>query len=179
MLNMECPSYAQTTGESNIIGVVEPQKPIFGLCTAIPEGLSSEIQAAVIDFVRSSGLPDGVDVKGFYYQTLQSIANSAILGQGRELWLGTHKGKLLTYILASISPDFDGRLAYTVHQAWVKNEERGQPWVRAAWQLVRQRAKNTLCTHFVVHSTKGRTEAYCRFLGKGFRKHSEILKEEI
>lgn len=151
----------------------------FELVNSIPNGMSQQFHDAVIDFMSSSNLPKGIDKNGFYYQTLQAIANSAILGQGRELWLGVNGNELYTYILASIGPDFDGRLSYTVSQAWVKEDQRGKPWVREAWKKVRQRAKDTLCSHFVVHSTKENTEAYCRFLGKGFHKVSEILKEEL
>jgi len=153
--------------------------PTFYLAQSIPPGMNEQFSDAVIDFMNSSGLPNGIEKQGFFYQTLQAIATSAILGQGRELWLGIHDGTLYTYILASISPDFDGRLAYTVTQAWVKEDQRGKRWVRDAWQKVRQRAKDTLCSHFVVHSTKANTAAYCRFLGKGFHKVIEILKEEI
>lgn len=170
-MNIEC-----TVPEFKIS---EPEDPIFEIANKIPQNMGDQIQRAVLDFIASSGLPEGVDRKGFYYQTLQAIANSAIIGQGRELWLGIRDGELFTYILAAIGPDFDGRLAYTVMQGWVKPDQRGKPWVRKAWQTVRQRAKDTLCSHFVVYSTKSNTEAYCRFLGKGFRKYSEILKEEL
>lgn len=154
-------------------------EPNFGIANFIPSGMNDQIADAVADFMASSNLPHGIHEQGFFYQTLQAISTSAILGQGRELWLGILNGTLYTYILASIGPDFDGRLAYTVSQAWVKEDQRGKPWVRKAWEMVRQRAKDTLCSHFVVHSTKKNTEAYCRFLGKGFHKVSEILKEEL
>lgn len=178
-LNMECPSVTSTNGSFAAKVVLSPKNPIFALCTAIPEGFSDQFGDAVLDFMHSSNLPSGIDKQGFFYQTLQAIANSAILGQGRELWLGICGRELYTYILASISIDFDGRLTYTVHQAWVREDQRGQPWVRNAWQKVRQRAKDTLCFHFVVHSTKERTDAYCRFLGSGFHKVAEILKQEL
>lgn len=155
------------------------KEPLFTLAKVIPSGMAPQFQEAVKDFIVSSGLPDGIDKNGFYYQTLQTIANSAILGQGRELWLGTRDSELYAYILSWIAPDFDGRLSYTVTQAWVRKDQRGQPWVREAWQKVRQRAKDTLCTHFTVFSTKENTKAYCRFLGKGFHKVNEVLKEEI
>lgn len=176
MLNLECPL---PTSSLNGIGSLSTDTPVFELANAIPRDMSKQFSDAVIDFVGSSNFPDGIDKNGFYYQTLQAIANSAILGQGRELWLGINGDQLYTYILASIAPDFDGRLAYTVHQAWVRKDQRGKPWVKEAWQKVKQRAKDTLCSHFVVHSTKERTEAYCRFLGSGFHKVSEILKEEL
>lgn len=159
--------------------MIKPEGPVFELAHALPEGMNGQIQLAVMDFIASSGLPKGIDRTGFYYQTLQAIANSAILGQGRELWLGIRGNDLFTYILAGIGPDFDGRLAYTVSQAWVREDQRGKPWIKEAWAKVRQRAKDTLCSHFVVLSTKSRTDAYCRFLGKGFHKVSEVLKEEL
>lgn len=159
--------------------IIPSENPVFELTRELPRGMNDQLQMAVMEFIVSSGLPEGIDKLGFYYQTLQAIANSAILGQGRDLWLGVRGSDLYTYILAGIGPDFDGRLAYTVSQAWVRPDQRGKPWVRDAWQKVRQRAKDTLCSHFVVYSTKGRTDAYCRFLGKGFHKVSEVLKEEL
>lgn len=159
--------------------LLDTENPIFEIAKGLPSGMGEQLEHAVLDFISSSGLPSGIDRKGFYYQTLQAIANSAIIGQGRELWLGIKDGELYTYILSSVAPDFDGRLAYTVAQAWVRKDQRGKPWVREAWAKVRQRAKDTLCSHFVVYSTKENTAAYCRFLGKGFRKYSEILKEEL
>jgi len=178
MMSLKLHTPETWTGSSDAPVIVTPGL-VFERRQAIPEHFSEKIQDAVKDFMRSSGMPSGVDLKGFYYQTLQAIAESAIWGQGRELWLGTLGDDLYTYILASIGHDFDGRLAYTVSQAWVKEDQRGQMWVKDAWQKVRQRAKDTLCSHFVVHSTKQDTDAYCRFLGKGFHKVSEILKEEL
>lgn len=179
---MPFPNLTETETAVSGYGTFEfavPDIPMFSLAKEIPKGLNSQFSEAVNDFMDSSGLPEGIDRKGFFYQTLQAIANSAILGQGRELWLGINDDQLYTYILASIAPDFDGRLSYTVSQAWVRKDQRGKPWVKAAWEKVRQRAKDTLCSHFAVYSTKGNTEAYCRFLGKGFHKVSEILKEEF
>jgi ligand-binding sensor domain-containing protein len=155
------------------------ETPDFGLTKSIPSGLSPQIEKAVEDFIRSSHMPQGVDWNGFYHQTLQSIAHASVLGGQGDLWLGTLNGDLVIYILAHINNDFDGRLAYTVTQAWVREDQRGQRWVKEAWQKVRQRAKDCLCKHFVAISSLGKTEAYCRFLGKGFHKYAEILKEEI
>ncbi len=159
--------------------MIEPEKPLFKLFKVIPDGMSKQLEAAVVDFINVSGTPDSIDKQGFYYQTLQSIANAAILGQGGDLWLGLRDDQLWTYILAHIGNDYDGRLSYTVTQAWVRKDQRGQPWVREAWQKVRQRAKDSFCRHFVVISTIKNTDAYCRFLGRGFKKYCEILKEEI
>lgn len=170
MLNMECPSpHFKLLSET----------PDFALAKSIPTGIAPQIQLAVRDFMASSHLPAGVDAEGFYNQTLQAIAAASYLNQGGDLWLGFIDGVLVTYILAHISNDFDGRLAYTVSQAWVRKDQRGKAWVKEAWLKVRQRAKDCLCKHFVALSSRGNAKAYCRFLGKGFRLYGEILKEEL
>lgn len=124
-------------------------------------------------------MPKGVNIEGFYYQTLQTIANISVMNQSGELWLGTIDGNLVTYILAHIGNDYDNRLGYMVTQAWVRKDQRGQKWVKEAWQQVRTRAKDCFCKHFSVISSRGHTKAYCRFLGKGFHLYAEILKEEL
>lgn len=171
MLNVDCPSpYFELIG---------PSVPDFGLAKSIPTGMAPQIENAVRDFMVSSHLPEGIDGDGFFRQTLQAMAAASYLNQGGELWLGVSRGTLYTYILAHVGNDFDGRLAYTVTQAWVKKDQRGQFWVKDAWEQVRQRAKDCLCKHFVVLSSRGKTSAYCRFLGKGFKPYAEILKQEL
>ncbi len=164
---------------SQELHLVEPECPAFGLSKVIPEGFSPQIENAVRDFIVSSHLPEGVNKEGFYYQTLQAIASASYLSQGGELWLGSMNGRLVTYILAHIGNDYDGRLAYTVTQAWVRKDQRGKKWVKEAWEQVRQRAKDCLCSHFAIFSTRGSDAAYCRFLGKGFHFYSSILKQEF
>ncbi len=159
--------------------ILEPVRPNFGLAKVIPQGIAPEIEAAVKDFIVSSHLPEGVDKEGFFYQTLQAIAAASYLNQGGELWLGIMNGRLVTYILAHVGNDYDGRLAYIVTQAWVRKDQRGHKWVKWAWEEVRQRAKDCFCKHFAVFSSRGKTKAYCRFLGKGFHYYAEILKEEF
>jgi predicted butyrate kinase (DUF1464 family) len=153
--------------------------PHFRIVKSIPEGMAPEIEAAVLDFMKSSHMPHGIDLKGFYYATLQAIANSSVLGGAGDLWLGTMDGNLVTYILAHVNNDYDGRLNYMVTQAWVRKDQRGQSWVKQAWEKVRQRAKDCLCGHFSVISSRGHTKAYCRFLGKGFNEYAQILKSEL
>lgn len=157
----------------------EEVRPSFELVHEIPPGASSQIENAVRDFIVSSHMPQGVNLAGFYHQTLQSIASASYLNQGGELWLGFIGDKLVIYLLARISDDFDGRLSYAVTQAWVRKDQRGKKWVKWAWQKVRERAKDCMCSHFSIFSSRGKTEAYCRFLGKGFHYYAEILKEEL
>jgi hypothetical protein len=156
------------------------EAPVFGLCKSIPDGIPSQIEAAVKDFMATSHIPKGIDPRSFYQQTLQTIAARAVMNQpGGELWLGISGGDLWTYILAHVGQDLDGRLAYTVTQAWVRKDQRGKKWVKQAWQKVRQRAKDCFASHFVVISSRGNDAAYCRFLGKGFHFYASILKEEL
>ncbi len=159
--------------------LVEPDRPEFDLFKTIPEGAAPQIENAVRDFMVSSHLPGGVDKEGFFRQTLQAIAAASYLNQGGDLWLGFMGGRLVIYLLAHIGNDYDGRLSYTVTQAWVRKDQRGQKWVKEAWEKVRSRAKGCLCKHFAILSSRGKTKAYCRFLGKGFHYYAEILKEEF
>lgn len=160
-------------------GVKFEEMPTFQIVKAIPDGFSVQIQEAVKLFMNDSNMPKGVNWEGFYNQTLKTIAQSTVLGQGGDLWLGIKGNELYTYILAYVGQSVDDRLSYVVNQAWVRKDQRGQPWVRDAWQKVRQRAKDTMCAHLLVLSSKENTQAYCRFLGKNFHKHAEILKEVL
>lgn len=157
----------------------ESEDPVFQIHKSIPEGMSPQIEKAVEDFLRTSQTPNGVDLAGYYHQTLQMIAGRTVLNQGGDLWLGIRDGQLMAYVLATLAPDFDGRLAYIVSQAWVRKDQRGKRWVKDAWAKVRRRAKDCFAVHFAVFSSRENDKAYCRFLGKGFRRYSSILKEEL
>lgn len=165
--------------ESPHFSLRTPLAPEFRLHKTIPAGLSPQIEKAVEDFIRTSHVPKGIDLAGFYQKTLESIAARTVMGGVGELWLGIADGQLWTYILATLSPDFDGRLSYMVSQAWVRKDQRGKPWVKDAWGKVRQRAKDCFASHFAVISSRENDDAYCRFLGKGFHKYSSVLKEEL
>lgn len=178
LLNMECPSSAQTTGESNIIGVVEPQKPFFGLCTAIPEGMSSEIEAAVRDFIATSHSSEGVDPEGFYNQTLQAIANATVLGNGGDFWLGIDGKGVYGYALCRIVQDIDNRLTYWCSQSWMRKDIRGHDWYRYGMEKIKERAKACFCAHLVIVSSRN-AKAYLRFLGKNWHPYATLLKEDI
>lgn len=159
--------------------LIDPIRPHFALSKNIGNGIAPQIELGVRDFIESSHLPDGIDKEGFFRQTLQAIASASYLNQGGDLWLGIMDGELVTYILAHVGNDYDGRLAYTVTQAWVRKDQRGKKWVKEAWEMVRKRAKECFCKHFVVISSRGNDAAYCRFLGKGFHFYASILKEEF
>lgn len=151
--------------------------PSFRIVKTIPDGFTSQIEAAVKDFIIASKVPDNIDRKGFYYQTLESIANATVLNGAGEFWLGAIDTRLVIYILAFLSQDIDQKLTYHVNQAWVSKDQRGQPWVKWAWQRIRQRAKDCFCSHLVITSSRG-FRAYERFL-PGMKYYSAILKEDL
>lgn len=163
---------------SPYLRLVEDERPIFELHKSIPPGIAPQIEKAVEDFIRTSHLPDGINQRAFYYQTLQSIANASVLGQGGDLWLGINDGELWIYILANMAQNLDDRLSYIVTQAWVRKDQRGKAWVKWAWEQVRQRAKNCLCGHLTIISTRN-PKAYERFLGHGLKQYAVLMKEEL
>ncbi len=152
----------------------------FRVIKEIPASLTLAIQESVKDFMVSSDLNGGdVDLVGFYNSTLESIANATYLNGGGEFWVGTdEENKLLIYILGGVNTDVDGRLSYHVYQGWVTKEYRASPVVKEWWEMIRQRAKDLMCKHLIVHSSRG-YEAYERFLGNGMKLYSHVLKESL
>lgn len=163
------------TEASGIISILE-EHPYFRVVKSIPDGMSKQIEAAVIDFIKTSHLPKGIDVGGFYQQTLSAIANSTYLGGGGDFWLGIKDGKVVTYVMAFIGKDIDHRMSYTVTQAWVRKDYRGNPVVKEWWEQIRQRAKDLFCGHLVITSSRN-PMAYKRFLGHGMSEYAVLLKE--
>lgn len=164
------------SGTGTIIAFEE--KPYFRVVKTIPEGMSPQVEAAVVDFIKTSHMPSGVDARGFYSQTLQAIASATVLGGGGEFWIGTKDGQLQIYILASIGNDFDGRLAYHVSQAWVRKDCRRTPVVKEWWGQIKQRAKDLLCGHLVITSTRN-PKAYERWFGDGMKYYASLLKMNL
>lgn len=164
-----------TTTASSIISRLE-EIPCFRVVKIVPEGMSKQIELAVVDFIRTSHLPAGIDPGGFYQQTLAAIANATYMGGGGDFWIGTHEEKITTYVLAFVSKDLDHRMSYTISQAWVRKDFRGKPIVKQWWEQIRQRAKDHFCGHLVLTSTRN-PEAYKRFLGHGITDYAVLLKE--
>ena len=164
-----------TTLSSNIIARMEP-KPCFRVVKAIPEGMSKQVEAAVVDFIKTSHLPKGIDVGGFYQQTLSAIANATYMGGGGDFWIGTENGKITTYVMAFVGKDIDHRMSYTISQAWVRKDYRGNKIVKEWYDQIRQRAKDLFCGHLVLTSSRN-PRAYKRFLGYGMDHYCTMLKE--
>ena len=156
------------------------QNPLrFEIVKTIPAKFVEQLKLAVKDFMVSSNMAPGVNPVGFQSQTAQAMANATFLnGAGADFWLMTQGDQVLAYVLASIVRDIDGELTYWVSQAWVKRNMRGNIAIKMAWQRIRERAQQTFCKHIVVVSSRG-SEAYCRWLGKGWHEYAWLLKEDL
>lgn len=130
-------------------------------------------------FLTESHMPDGVDVKGLYHQTIENFLSATELQiPGRYLWLYQEDGIVKIYVLSHISKDIDNRLCYWVTQAWVDKELRGTKKVKECWEKLKSHAKDLLCAHIVIPSTRN-PKAYCRFLGGRMSEYATIIQQEI
>jgi len=166
----------ETTTVATGLIPLHDDKPYFRVVKTIPEGMRSDIETAVMDFIRTSHVPYGIDIAGFYQQTLAAIANCTYMGGGGDFWIGTKDGKLTTYVLAHVSKDIDHRMSYNVSQAWVRKDYRTKRVVKDWYEQIRQRAKDLFCGHLVITSSRN-PEAYKRFLGHGLSDYAVLLKE--
>lgn len=166
----------ETSSDALLIDFVP--KPSFGVVERILPIFANQIEGAVKDFIKSSHISEDIDHEGFYYQTLEAIANSTYMRGGGDFWMGVKDNELLIYIIAHVGKDLDNRLAYTVSQAWVRKDYRGNPIVKEWWEAIRQRAKDLFCKHLVIISSRN-PEAYERFLGHGMKLYATMLKESL
>ncbi len=134
------------------------------------------IDRAVLEFIKETDVHG--DPMGFFIQTIGSI-HAAIYQNSGDFWLAVGEdGEVDSYVLGHVTKEIDNQLTYWLAQAWVNPRKRGSTWVKGNWQKVREKAKAYLCKHIVVVSARG-TDAYCRFLGKGYHEYARLLKEDI
>jgi hypothetical protein len=169
-MKIECPS--------TYLKLKEEVEPVFEIVKRIPDGLSSQIEDAVMDFIKTSHSCPGVDAVGFYNQTLEAIAGATILGQGGDFWLAIDSQGVFGYALCRIVKDVDNRLTYWCAQSWLRKDMRGLEWYKFGMDKIRERAKSCFCAHLVIVSSRN-AEAYLRFLGKNWNKYATLLKEDI
>lgn len=139
------------------------------------------LELAVKSFVEDSHAEEsGADINGLYQQTIESIAAATFFrtNDSREFWLADDGGEVMAYALTHVSKDVDNNLCYWMTQAWVHPIMRGSKDVRSWIQLFKDDAKQKLCKHMIVVSSRG-TDAYCRFLGKNWKPYVHLLKQEI
>lgn len=138
------------------------------------------IEEAVEAFVKESDTEEsGADPVGLYNQTIENIFYySQCPDESRQFWMSDEDGEVMSYAMCHISKDVDNKLCYWITQAWVHPVLRGSKQVKAWFEVFRQEAKKNLCSHIIVPSSRG-VEAYCRFLGKGWRPYVTLLKEDL
>lgn len=141
-----------------------------------------ELDKAVSQFCQESDDPTHdapVDKRGLYTQTLDNIAQILVYKpEGRYFWLDHDEKKVLAYALTHVSRDVDNQYCYYMTQAWVHPSMRGTSAVKEMYQKLRQHAKDLLCKHIIVVSSRN-DKAYLRFLGKGWKPYVTLLKEDI
>ncbi len=153
----------------------------FKKITRLPEGLKPwAIETAVRAFVDDShSAGTGADADGLYNQTLESIAQCVLFNQdGRQFWMAEHEGEVMAYAMCHVSKDVDNSLCYWMTQAWVNPKARGHKIVKTWYGQLTAEAKRLMCRHIIIPSSRN-TEAYLRFLGKGWHKYVTLLKEDI
>ncbi len=138
--------------------------------------LGLQLSKAVLEFIREQPEP-GTDEAGRFRITIQAMQDA--LDEQGELWVGTLVGELVIYILAGITNEVDGHPTYWVSQAWVREDQRGQPWVRGVWQRIRARAKELKCVHMVAVTGHDNVAAFSRFLGDRWHTFGTLLKEDL
>jgi hypothetical protein len=139
------------------------------------------IERAVASFVQDAHTEaSGADPRGLYNQTIETLASRLIIAPSEscQVWLADEGGEVMCYVLAHISKDVDNQMCYWITQCWVSPVIRGQRLVKEWFQLLRSEAKRCLCKHIIIPSSRG-VEAYCRFLGKGWKPYVTLLKEDI
>lgn len=154
--------------------------PILNI-TSLPKLLPNEIEKAVESFIKESGaLVDGVDEKGLYEQMIRSIADIVLFKKAphAQFWLAHENERVVAFCFSHWGYGVDGRLCLWLTDAWIAKEYRGIKRAKAYFHTFREFAKNSLCKHILVVSSR-ENKSYCRFLGKGWKPYFTVLKEDI
>lgn len=153
--------------------------PEFKICTDLTSEklLYPSIETAVRRFTEESHCED--DKQGLYDATIECIANAAIFKQpGHYFWLSRDNNRCAAYALTHVGKDVDNKMCYWMTQAWISPKLRGSRWAKEALCELRNHAKQLLCSHIIVVSSRS-TEAYLRFLGPKWHVYTTLLKEDI
>jgi len=144
--------------------------------------ITSEIEQAVTAFCMESDTEykSCNNMQGLFQQTMENIGNIVITKPaGQFLWLDTDAvGRVNGYVLTHVSKDVDNKFCYYMTQAWLYPKFRNTHYSKEAIKLLRQHAKELMCKHIIVVSSRN-TKAYIRFLGGKFKPYVMLLKEDI
>lgn len=148
----------------------------------IPSTLNTgAIDRAIQSFLDDNRMDPGhTNIKGLKQQITDAIASVVIFKNNPSVyfWAAEEDGEVVSWTLTHASKDVDNTLCYWMTDAWVAPTYRTRPIVKEWFQLMRDDAKRLMCKHILIPSSRG-SEAYCRFLGKGWHQYLVILKEDI
>jgi len=159
------------------------QTPQWELVRKLPSHLNKgAIEKAVHKFVNDTAdYGTGIDAKGFFNQTIQTIAKACILthdGTGGDFWAAIGEdGEVYAYALGSIVIDIDHRLTYWVTQGWIHPTYRHK-YLKEGWKKLEKHARANLCCH-IINITDRHSGAYLRLLGKEWHQYATILKKDL
>lgn len=149
---------------------------------SIPETLNAgAIDRAINSFVSDCRIdPTSTNINGLKQQLTDAIASVVIFKNNPNtfFWLAEEKGEVIAWSLTHVSKDVDNSLCYWMTDAWVARSYRRTPYPKEWFQAMRTDAKKLMCKHILIPSSRG-TQAYCRFLGKGWHEYLKILKEDL
>ncbi len=139
---------------------------------------NKEIERLVIE--ASNEVDIKGDVTSFHNQTIENIANATFLNRGGDFWLiwDDETSEALGFALCSIGKDVDGRLTYWGNLAYADKRIRHTKYIKDLWSQVEQYARQHLCKHFVLVSSR-KAEAYQRFLGNEWHEYAVLVKKEL
>lgn len=145
---------------------------------------TGQMPCAVIDSlkvaIRSMYVDSHVDFiyteKGYVDHTWEMIT-LACSGSG-ELWLATLGQEIVGFLLAAYSKEVDNEPTFVIRQAWVSQKIRRNPAVKQMLGRILSNAKMNFAKHVLIVSSRN-PNAYIRWLGKGWKKITTVIKGDL
>jgi hypothetical protein len=142
----------------------------------LPLNLVDQLKAAILAMYKESHVDLYMSEKGFVDGTWTVVMESS-RGNG-ELWLGVEGDTLFAFGLCGYSKEVDNEPTFVIKQAWADYSIRRTPRVKEIFSTVLAHAKSHFCKHVLIVSSRS-TKAYLRWLPKGWRPVSTILKGDL
>lgn len=141
-----------------------------------PHAIEDAVGAFVLD---SHALDVPMDPDGLFNQLVENVAAVIIFKTpGRYCWIAEDDGEVVGWALTHVAKDVDNSLCYWMTDAYVAPKWRGKPEVKEWFKALEADATANFCKHVIIPSSRN-TEAYCRFLGKGWHPYVVLLKKDL
>ena len=114
--------------------------------------------------------------KGFADHLWTMVMNASV--GSSELWLACDGEKVIGFLLSAYTNEFDNEPTFVIRQAWVAREIRRSPLVKQMLKHIIENAKKNFAKHVLIVSSRS-TKAYLRWLGKGWKPITTILKGDL